>query len=133
MGIESYLNKRVLIVDDMANMRADLIVILKDMGFTNIKELPDGKAAWDALRLESQYGNPYEIIFSDINMPVMNGLVLLKGLRGLEAYKHTPIFIVSTENEKDVIIRAVVEGATDYILKPYTASVVKEKILGRLK
>lgn len=132
MGIELFLNKRVMIVDDLPNMRTDLSKILKEMGFTNLKEVQDGKAAWEELRLEALYGNPYDIVFSDINMPQMNGLLLLKNLRGVESYKKTPVFIVSTVNDKDVIIRAILGGATDYILKPYHPDVVKEKILSRL-
>lgn len=133
MGIESYLNKRVMIADDLPNMRADLRKILTELGFTNIKEVQDGKAAWDELRAEAQYGKPYEIIFSDINMPQMNGLYLLKNLRGTDSYKKTPIFIVSTVNEKDVILKAILDGATDYILKPYNEQIVKEKLISRLK
>ncbi len=133
MGIENYLNKRVLIADDLPNMRADLLKILKELGFTNIKEVNDGKAAWDELRLEAQYGKPYDIVFSDINMPQMNGLALLKSLRGTDSYKKIPIFIVSTENEKEVIVKAIIDGATDYILKPYEPKTVKEKLTQRLK
>ncbi|MDD4976066.1 MAG: response regulator [Bacteriovorax sp.] len=133
MGIEEYLNKSVLIADDLANMREDLIKILRSLGFTKIKEVHDGKAAWDELRLGAHYEEPYEIIFLDINMPRMNGLSLLKALREIDFYKKTPIFIVSTENEKDVILRAIIYGATDYILKPYSVNIVKEKILTRLK
>lgn len=133
MGIETHLHKRVLIADDLPNMRADLLKILRELGFTNIKEAPDGRAAWDELRTESNYGKPYEIIFSDINMPLMNGLQLLKQIRSMEAYKKVPVFMVSTENEKEIIVKAIIEGATDYIIKPYQSNVVKEKILGRLK
>ena len=133
MGIEKYLNKKIMVVDDLVNMRLDLIKILKDLGFTNIKEMADGKLAWDELKLEAQYGNPYEIIFTDINMPIMNGLELLKAMRGMNSYKKTPIFIVSTENEKNIIIGAVLEGATDYILKPYNSKVIVEKLVLRLK
>lgn len=133
MGIEAHIHKRVLIADDLPNMRADLVKILTGLGFTHIKEANDGKAAWDELRTEANYGKPYEIIFTDINMPLMNGLVLLKGLRSIDAYKLTPIFVVSTENEKSIIVKAIVDGATDYIIKPYNTDVVKEKLKTRLK
>lgn len=133
MDLAAFLNKRVLIADDLPNMRADLVKILKRLGFTSIKEVTDGRAAWDELRAEAQYGKPYEIIFSDINMPLMNGLTLLKGLRGLDSYKLTPIFIVSTENEKGTILSAIMGGATDYIIKPYNPELLKEKLVTRLK
>lgn len=133
MGLEAYFDKPVLIADDLANMRADLVKILKALGFTNIKEVQDGMEAWDELRSEAQYGTPYEIIFTDINMPQMDGIALLKALRFLEAYKTTPIFIVSTENEKNTILKAILEGATDYIIKPYRPDIVREKIMKKLK
>ncbi|NOT80805.1 MAG: response regulator [Bacteriovoracaceae bacterium] len=133
MGLEDYFTKRVMVVDDLPNIRTDLIKILNSLGFTNIKEMPDGKAALDELVLKASEGKPYEIIFSDINMPIMGGLALLKALRATTVYKKTPIFMVSTENEKDIILTAVIEGATDYIIKPYSAEVVKQKVTMRLK
>lgn len=133
MPIADYFSRRIMIADDLPNMRADLRKVLTEMGFRNIKETADGKAAWDELRIEAQYGNPYDIIFSDINMPQMNGLLLLKNLRFLEAYKKTPIFMVSTENEKEIIVKAILEGATDYILKPFDPKVIRDKLMTRLK
>lgn len=117
-----------MIVDDLKSMRTDLVKILQDLGYKNFKECPDGKVAWDDLCTEAQYGNPYDIIFSDINMPIMSGLTLLKNLRNTEVYKNTPIFMVSTENEKDVVIKAIIEGATDYILKPFSQVTVSAKL-----
>jgi len=122
------LKKKILIVDDIKSMRADLIKILIDLGYSNFKECADGQEAWDDLCLEAQYGNPYQIIFSDINMPIMNGINLLKKVRNTTIYKTTPIFMVSTENEKDIVIKAILEGATDYILKPYNPITVKDKL-----
>jgi two-component system chemotaxis response regulator CheY len=66
-------------------------------------------------------------------MPIMKGLALLQSLRSLDSYKNTPIFIVSTVNEKDTIVKAIIYGATDYILKPYSAGLVYDKLLGKLK
>ena len=71
MGLEDYLAKRVMVVDDLPSIRTDLINILNSLGFTNIKEMPDGKAALDELVLKASEGKPYEIIFSDINMPII--------------------------------------------------------------
>lgn len=126
------LNSKILIVDDLASMRADLVKILNELGFKNLKEFPDGKPAWEDLKAEAAAGRPYDIVFSDINMPEMSGLVLLKYLRATPAYKTTPIFMVSTENEKQTIIKAILEGATDYIIKPYDPWVVKEKLVLKL-
>jgi two-component system chemotaxis response regulator CheY len=133
MGLETYFNKPIMVADDLPNMRADLTNILKSIGFTNIKEASDGRVAWDELRSQAQYGDPYAIIFTDINMPRMNGLALLKSLRGSETYQKTPIFMVSTENEKEIILKAIIDGATDYIIKPFTPELVRGKLLARIK
>jgi two-component system chemotaxis response regulator CheY len=133
MGIATHLNDRIMIVDDLPNMRADLVKILTDMGFTNMKEMPDGKAAFEELKREAQAGKASALLFVDINMPFMNGIDLLKALRFMDSYKKTPVFIVSTENEKDIIINAILNGATDYIIKPYNPAIVKDKLLTLFK
>lgn len=126
------LDSRILIVDDLPSMRADLTRILKELGFKDISECEDGKIAWDKVRHDALNGSPFEIIFSDINMPNMDGLTLLKHLRSTEHYKKTPIFMVSTENEKTTIVQAIMLGANDYIIKPYDPYVVKEKVILKL-
>jgi two-component system chemotaxis response regulator CheY len=126
------LNSKILIVDDLPSMRSDLVRILTELGFQNMKQCEDGKQAWDHLRAEALNDNIYDIIFSDINMPNMDGITLLKHLRNVESYKKTPIFIVSTENEKTTIVQAIMSGATDYIIKPFDPMVVKDKVLVKL-
>ena len=126
------LDSKILIVDDLPSMRSDLVRILTELGFQNMKQCEDGMQAWDHLRAEVLNNNNYDIIFSDINMPNMDGITLLKNLRGVEVYKKTPIFIVSTENEKSTIVQAIMSGATDYIIKPYDPVIVKEKVLVKL-
>jgi two-component system chemotaxis response regulator CheY len=125
-------DSKILIVDDLPSMRADLVRILTELGFSNLKQSEDGRQALDHVKSEAANGSFYEIVFSDINMPEMDGITLLKNLRGLEGYKKTPIFIVSTENEKTTIVQAIMSGATDYIIKPYDPLVVKEKVLVKL-
>ncbi len=124
---------KVLIADDLPPIRADLVRILKELGFKNFTECQDGKVGWEKLKSEAQYGKPYDLIFLDINMPQVNGIQLLKMVRGSDTYKQTPVFMVSTENEKDIIIKCIIEGATDYILKPYMQETVKEKLAKKLK
>lgn len=130
MGFE--LECKILIVDDLPSMRADLVSILTQLGFQNMIQCEDGKQAWDLLRADAMYDSPFDIIFSDINMPNMDGISLLKNLRAIETYKKTPILMISTENEKSTIIQAIMAGATDYIIKPYDPAVVKEKVLTKL-
>jgi two-component system chemotaxis response regulator CheY len=132
MEIGNFALKRIMIVDDSKSMRQDLIRIMSSLGFKNIVEMENGKEAWDRLRLEAQYKNPFEVIITDINMPVMNGIMLLKNLRGITSYSNTPIFIVSTETELSIVLKAIHEGASDYILKPYDEVLVKHKILSFL-
>ena len=134
MGTSSVLgfDSKILIVDDLPSMRADLVRILTELGFSNLKQCEDGRQALDHVKAEAVNNKFYEIIFSDINMPEMDGITLLKNLRGLENYRKTPIFIVSTENEKATILSAIMSGATDYIIKPYDPLVVKEKVLIKL-
>lgn len=126
------LDSKILIVDDLPSMRSDLVRILTELGFQNMKQCEDGMQAWDHIRAEVLNNNNYDIIFSDINMPNMDGITLLKHLRGVEVYKKTPIFIVSTENEKTTIVQAIMSGATDYIIKPYDPVIVKDKVLVKL-
>ena len=126
------LDSKILIVDDLPSMRSDLVRILTELGFVNMKQCEDGKLAWDHVRAEALNDHFYDIIFSDINMPNMDGITLLKNLRGVESYKKIPIFIVSTENEKSTIVQAIMSGATDYIIKPYDPVIVKDKVLVKL-
>lgn len=131
-GLSSYFNKRVLVAEDSPSMQAEIISILKGIGFTNISTSNNGQEAYDELCNAARTESPYEIIFSDINMPIMNGLTLLRLTRELSTYKKTPFFIVSTENEKSTVIQAIMGGATDYILKPFQAATVLDKITKKL-
>lgn len=127
--VEQFLaTKKVLIVDDLASLRTDLRKILEGMGFRNITEMPDGHDAYINVLEEMKQFSTYDIVFSDINMPKMNGLTLLKHLRALENYKKIPIFIISTETEKDTVINAIMSGASDYIIKPYDEITAVAKI-----
>ncbi len=132
-GLKFNLNARVAIVDDQSSIGKELIMILQKIGFTNIKFFLDGKTAWDNFRLEAQYGDPFEVVFLDINMPGMSGIELLKNLRNTQTYKSIPIFMVTTESEKSTVIICISLGATDYIVKPYKMETVIEKIKAKLE
>ena len=120
---------RVFIVDDVESIRTDLKNILKEIGFLNIREAEDGKTALEDLKVHAMLGEPYDLIFLDINMPEINGIQLLKMLRSMNVYSKIPVFIISTENNKDSVVKAISNGATNYILKPYSPRVVAEKVL----
>lgn len=119
----------VLVVDDLANLRYDLIVILNELNFTEITECHDGKHALETIiEREDQFKSPFNLILSDINMPNMTGIDLLKKVRNLEKYSKTPFILISTENEKNIIINAIALGATDYMIKPYTKDYAIKKL-----
>jgi len=124
--------KRIIIAEDSDSMRADLINILNNLGLTNISSYENGLDAYTALKNEAESGTPFDVLFTDINMPKMNGIVLLKLTREISLYKKIPIFVISTENEKDTVMKAIIGGATDYILKPYLQENVRSKLAKKL-
>ena len=117
------LNMKVLIVDDFATMRRILRNILKQIGFTNISEADDGNTALKALKKEK-----FDLILCDWNMPEMPGIDLLKTLKADEQLKDIPFVMVTAEAQKDNIIEAVKEGVSNYIIKPFTAETINEKL-----
>ena len=116
-------NMTVLVVDDFATMRRILKDNLKRIGFSKIVEAEDG-----CLALEELKKNKIDLIISDWNMPNMNGLDLLKAVRGDERLRHIPFIMVTAEGQKASIVKAVQSGVTNYIVKPFTSEVLNEKI-----
>jgi two-component system chemotaxis response regulator CheY len=117
------LKMKVLIVDDFATMRRILRNILKQIGFTNIVEADDGNTALKELQKEK-----IDLILCDWNMPEMPGIDLLKTLKADEQLKDIPFVMVTAEAQKDNIIEAVKTGVSSYIVKPFTAETVSEKL-----
>ncbi len=114
---------KVMVVDDFSTMRRILKNILKQLGYENIEEAEDGAQAFNKL----QSGGA-DFIVTDWNMPNMNGLELLKAVRADGALKEVPVLMVTAEAEKENIIAAVEAGVSNYIVKPFTAETLKEKI-----
>lgn len=114
---------KILIVDDFSTMRRIEKNILKHIGFTNIDEAGDGSEALQKLR-----GKKYDFIISDWNMPVMEGIELLRAVRADESLKHLPFLMVTAEAEKASVLLAIKEGVSNYIVKPFTEDVIKAKI-----
>ncbi len=117
------LNMKVLIVDDFATMRRILRNILKQIGFTNIVDADDGNTALKELQKEK-----IDLILCDWNMPEMPRIDLLKTLKADEQLKDIPFVMVTAEAQKDNIIEAVKSGVSSYIVKPFTAETVSEKL-----
>ncbi|MBU0995529.1 MAG: chemotaxis response regulator CheY [Proteobacteria bacterium] len=114
---------KVLVVDDFATMRRILKNILKQLGFTNITEADDGTSAFEELKK-----NNFDLIISDWNMPKMTGLELLKRVRSDDALKEIPFLMVTAEAQKQNVIEAVQAGVSNYVVKPFTAEAISEKL-----
>jgi two-component system chemotaxis response regulator CheY len=117
------LNMKVMIVDDFATMRRILRNILKQIGFKNIIEADDGKHALKELKKEK-----VDLIMCDWNMPEMPGIELLKNIRSDDELKEIPFVMVTAEAQKDNIIEAVKSGVSNYVVKPFTAETITEKL-----
>jgi len=119
---------KILVVDDFATMRRIMKNILKQLGFINITEADDGTTA-----LEELNTNKFDLIISDWNMPKMTGLDLLKTVRSTPEFAKIPFLMVTAEAQKQNVIEAVQAGVSNYVVKPFTAEAISdklEKILG---
>lgn len=114
---------KILIVDDFSTMRRIIKNLLRDLGFTNTTEADDGSTALPML----QNGN-FDFIVTDWNMPGMSGIELLKACRQDDRLKDIPILMVTAEAKRDQIVEAAQAGVNGYVVKPFTAAVLKEKI-----
>ena len=116
-------NMKVLVVDDFATMRRIVKNILVQLGFKNIVEADDGTSALEVLQKEK-----IDLIISDWNMPKMTGLDLLKTVRADSKLAATPFIMVTAEAQQDNIIAAVKAKVSQYIVKPFTADTLAEKM-----
>ena len=114
---------RVLVVDDFPTMRRIVKNILKQIGFENIDEAENGKDAFKKLK-----SGDYGLVVSDWNMPVMDGLEFLKNIRNDSQLKDIPFLMVTAEAEKEKVVEAIKAGVDNYIVKPFTGEVLKEKL-----
>ncbi len=119
----AYKDLTVLVVDDFLTMRRIVKKILRDLDFQNIIEAEDGTAAVDVLNT-----NKVDLIVSDWNMPKMTGLELLKHVRENEQTKDIPFLMVTAEAQKENIVEAVKAKVSNYIVKPFTAATLEEKL-----
>ena len=119
-----YKDLTVLIVDDFLTMRRIVRKILRDLDFEDIIEAEDGSAALDILKRTK-----IDLIVSDWNMPRMTGLELLKEVRSTDSIKDTPFLMVTAEAQKENIVEAVKARVSNYIVKPFTAATLEEKLV----
>ncbi|SHM27745.1 chemotaxis response regulator CheY [Vreelandella subglaciescola] len=116
-------NMSFLVIDDFPTMRRIVRSLLKELGFTNVEEAEDGQDALNKLRA----GN-FEFVVSDWNMPNLDGLEMLKEIRQDDALKELPVLMVTAEAKKENIIAAAQAGANGYVVKPFTAATLEEKL-----
>ena len=116
-------NMKILVVDDMVTMRRIVKNILKQLRFANVDEAENGQEALQKLRLDT-----YGFVVSDWNMPVMTGIDMLRAIRADEKLKTTPVLMVTAEAQQSNLIEAVQAGVSNYIVKPFTAETLQEKI-----
>lgn len=114
---------KILVVDDFSTMRRIIKNLLRDLGFTNVDEADDGKTALPILK---QGG--IDFLITDWNMPEMTGIDLLKAVRADPALAPIPVLMVTAEAKREQIIAAAQAGVNGYVVKPFTAAVLKEKI-----
>jgi two-component system chemotaxis response regulator CheY len=114
---------KILVVDDFATMRKVIRNLLKQVGYENIVEAEDGVIALKTLKSQK-----IDLVVSDWNMPNMTGLELLKAIRSDEDLKSTPFLMVTAEALQDNVIAAVKAGVSNYIVKPFTAETLNDKI-----
>jgi two-component system chemotaxis response regulator CheY len=116
-------NLRFLVVDDFSTMRRIVRNLLKELGYTNADEAEDGAVALAKLKSEK-----FDFVVSDWNMPNMTGIELLKGIRAEPSLKDLPVLMITAEARKENIIEAAQNGANGYIVKPFTAATLDEKL-----
>lgn len=114
---------KFLVVDDFSTMRRIVRNLLKELGYTDAEEAEDGAIALQKLKA----GN-FDFVVTDWNMPNMDGLVLLQNIRTDANLKHLPVLMITAEAKKENIIAAAQAGASGYIVKPFTAAVLSEKL-----
>ncbi len=116
-------NIRILVVDDMSTMRRIIKTILNQLGYSNIEEAENGKQALAKLKKEK-----FDFVITDWNMPEMDGLTLVREIRSDEELKALPVLMVTAEAKKENVMEALKAGVNNYIVKPFTPEVLKEKM-----
>lgn len=114
---------KILTVDDMATMRKIIKSLLNQLGYTNVDEAENGKEGLYKIKQ-----NRYDLVLLDWNMPEMDGITLLQEIRKDPELKNIPVIMVTAEAKKENVLLAIQSGANNYIVKPFTAETLKEKM-----
>lgn len=122
------LDIRILIVDDFEQLRDNLRNGLESLGFNRIDEGINGEEGLRLLREAKAANMPFDIVFSDWNMPVMTGIQFLEAVRADEAFKNLPFVLVTSETDANSVEEALRKGVTEFIPKPYTPQMLSSKL-----
>lgn len=121
-------NLKILVVDDAVSIRKMVKASLSELGFADFTEAEDGAIAWKLLQQSKTDSNPFQLIVCDWNMPQMEGIQLLELVRGDAQYKSIPFILATAEGAKWQVLQAIKLGCSSYIMKPFSPSLIKEKV-----
>lgn len=121
-------SSRVLIADDFELVRVMMEKALKELGFTHIEQAENGKETMEKLKEAQEKGQPFSLLFLDWNMPEVDGYEVLTQCRTNKDFENLPIVMITAESERAYVLKALMAGATDYVVKPLSPPVLKEKL-----
>ena len=122
-GALSLRDVRILVVEDFATMRRVIRNLLNDLGYARISEADDGTAALPML-----HNQRFDLVITDLLMPEMGGLELLRAIRADRSLRHIPVMIITADAQREKILAAAAAGVDAYIVKPFTAAMLESKI-----
>lgn len=126
--MEEFLEKKILVVDDIPMSVAYLVKQLKSLGFSNIIQFTDSVEAWESFAQAQLSDNPYDLVITDLNMPGMDGMDFIAQIKNDEMSKETKVIIVSADHDPLVIDEAMDLGVAEYITKPINSDELKDKM-----
>lgn len=119
---------RILVIDDMPSIRDLVKVQLRAMGFSSIVEAEDGEQGLKLMIQQNSFGQPFELVISDWNMPRMSGLDLLKQVRATAEWQALPFVMLTSESEREQVTEAILAGVSQYLVKPFTGKIFEDKL-----
>jgi two-component system, chemotaxis family, chemotaxis protein CheY len=114
---------KVLLVDDQTSVRQMTRMTLEQIGVRQIHEAENGRLAMETAALQ-----PLDLIISDFNMPEMDGLALLRAIRGHPAARRVPFILLTGRGDRELVVKAAQAGANNYLIKPFTADILRQKV-----
>jgi two-component system chemotaxis response regulator CheY len=122
------LETRILVIDDMPSIRDLVKNHLKAMGYKNLLDAGDGEQGKKVLAQQNSAGTPVQLVISDWNMPVLNGLELLKQLRQTAEFQNLPFLLLTSEAEREQVTEAILAGVSQYVVKPFAGKIFEDKL-----